>query len=194
MTRNRSVAFIASAAALLLGLGVAACGGDDNGATAATPSSTTGSSPTTASQTSTSGGGTVGTASAGGLGTILVDSQGDTLYVFDKDTGSMSTCSGACATNWPPLRADGKPTAGSGVTASMLGTTPRSDGKPQVTYNGHPLYTYAADQGPGETNGQGVTAFGAPWYVVAPSGDQITSSGSGSSSSSSSSASSGSVY
>ena len=173
MTRNRSATFIASAAALLLALGVAACGGDDNGATAATPS------PTTAS-----GGGTVGTASAGSLGTILVDSQGNTLYVFDKDTGSMSTCSGACATNWPPLRADGKPTAGSGVTTSMLGTTPRSDGKPQVTYNGHPLYTYTADQGPGETNGQGVTAFGAPWYVVAPSGDQITSPASGSSSSS----------
>ncbi len=188
MTRNRSVVFIASAAALLLALGAAACGGDDNGATAATPSSTTASpiapSPTRASQTSTSGGETVGTASAGGLGTILVDSKGDTLYVFDKDTGSMSTCSGACASSWPPLRADGKPTAGSGVTASMLGTTPRSDGKPQVTYNGHPLYTFAADQGPGETNGQGVTAFGAPWYVVAPSGDQITSEGSGSSSSS----------
>jgi predicted lipoprotein with Yx(FWY)xxD motif len=192
MTRNKSVAFIASAAALLLALGVAACGGSDNSATAAAPSSTTTPSPAPASQTSTSGGETVGTASGGALGTILVDSHGDTLYVFDKDTGSTSTCSGACASSWPPLRADGKPTAGSGVTASMLGTTPRSDGKPQVTYNGHPLYTFTADQSPGETNGQGVNAFGAPWYVVAPSGDQITSAGSGSGSSSSSS--SGSLY
>ncbi len=192
MTRNRSIGLIASAAALVLALGVAACGGDDDSnATAATPASTT-ASPTTASQTSSSASATVDTTSAGGLGTILVDSQGDTLYVFDKDTGTQSTCSGACAQSWPPLRAAGKPTAGAGATASMLGTTPRSDGKPQVTYNGHPLYTFTADQAPGQTNGQGVSAFGAPWYVVSPSGDQITTQGSTSSSTSTSS--SGSAY
>jgi predicted lipoprotein with Yx(FWY)xxD motif len=189
MTRNRSVGLSASAAALTLALSVAACGGsDDNNATAATPASTTVSpttaSPTTASPTGSSASATVDTTSAGGLGTILVDSQGDTLYVFDKDTGTQSTCSGACAQSWPPLRASGKPTAGAGATASMLGTTPRSDGKPQVTYNGHPLYTFTADQGPGQTNGQGVTAFGAPWYVISPSGDQITTQGSTSTSSS----------
>ena len=184
MTRTRSIPFIASAAALVLALGVAACGGnnDDNAtaATAAAPSS----------QSSTSGGGTVGTSSVGSLGTILVDSQGNTLYVFDKDTGTQSTCSGACATSWPPLRADGKPTAGSGANASMLGTTPRTDGKPQVTYNGHPLYTFAADKGPGDASGQGVTAFGAPWYVISPDGNQVTTQSSGSSSSSGS----GSLY
>ena len=191
MIRNRSVVFIASAAALLLALGVAACGGSDNGATAATPSMTS-SSGSSVSQTSSSGSATVSSASAGGLGTVLVDSQGNTLYLFEKDTGSKSTCFGACATSWPPLRSDGKPTAGSGANASMLGTTPRSDGKPQVTYDGHPLYTFAGDQGPGQTTGQGVNAFGALWYVVAPDGTAIT--GSGSSTSTSSSSGGSSIY
>ena len=190
MTRIRSTAFIASAAAGLLALGLAACGGDDSGATAATPAPTTSSSHTPVSATpSTSGSGTVGTSSAGSLGTILVDSQGNTLYVFDKDTGTQSTCSGECATNWPPLRADGKPTEGSGANASMLGTTPRSDGQPQVTYNGHPLYTFANDQSPGQTSGQGVTAFGAPWYVISPDGNQVTTQSSAPPASSSSSSS-----
>ena len=189
MTRIRSTAFIASAAAGLLALGLAACGGDDSGATTATPAPTTSSSHTPVSQPSTSGSGTVGTSSAGSLGTILVDSQGNTLYVFDKDTGTQSTCSGECATNWPPLRADGKPTEGSGANASMLGTTPRSDGQPQVTYNGHPLYTFANDQSPGQTSGQGVTAFGAPWYVISPDGNQVTTQSSAPPASSSSSSS-----
>jgi predicted lipoprotein with Yx(FWY)xxD motif len=186
MTPTRSIASMASAAALVLALGLAACGGSNhNNAPAAapsTPASTTTPSHTAVSQSTTSGGGTVGTSSAGDLGTILVDSQGNTVYVFDKDTGTQSTCSGACATNWPPLRADGKPTAGTGATASMLGTTPRSDGKPQVTYNGHPLYTFSADQGPGQASGQGVTAFGAPWYVISPEGNQVTTQSSSSSS------------
>jgi predicted lipoprotein with Yx(FWY)xxD motif len=176
MTRSRSITATATAAALLLALGVAACGGSGNSATAASPSAPT---------SSTSVGATVGTSSAGSLGTILVDSQGNTLYVFDKDTGTQSTCSGACATAWPPLRADGKPTAGSGADASMLGTTTRSDGKPQVTYDGHPLYTFSSDGGPGQTSGQGVTAFGAPWYVISPDGTQVTTQSSTSSSSSS---------
>jgi predicted lipoprotein with Yx(FWY)xxD motif len=173
MTRSRAIATTATAATLVLSLGIAACGGSDNSATAAAPA-----------PASTSGGATVGTSSAGSLGTILVDAQGNTLYVFDNDTGTQSTCSGSCATNWPPLRADGKPTAGTGANASMLGTTPRSDGKPQVTYNGHPVYTFSGDQGAGQTNGQGVTAFGAPWYVISPAGSQVTTSSSTSSSSS----------
>jgi predicted lipoprotein with Yx(FWY)xxD motif len=184
MTRSRTIASTATAVALVLALGLSACGGSDNSATVAAPSA----SASNTSVSSTSGGATVGTSSAGSLGTILVDSQGNTLYVFDKDTGTQSTCSGTCATDWPPLRADGKPTAGSGADASMLGTTPRSDGKPQVTYNGHPLYTFSADGGPGQTSGQGVTAFGAPWYVISPDGTQVTTQSSTSSSSSSSAA------
>jgi predicted lipoprotein with Yx(FWY)xxD motif len=174
MTRSRSITFIASAVAVpLIALGVAACGGGGNGATAAsTPPTTASGHPAT-----------VGTASVGSLGGILVDSQGHTLYLFGKDSGTKSACFGACASAWPPLRATGKPTVGSGANASMIGTTPRSDGKPQVTYNGHPLYLYAADQNPGDATGQGLTAFGAAWFTVSPAGNQVsgqaTSSGGG---------------
>jgi predicted lipoprotein with Yx(FWY)xxD motif len=174
MTRSRCITFIASAVAVpLIALSVAACGGGDNGATAATKP------PTTASGRPA----TVGTASVGSLGKILVDAQGHTLYLFRKDAGTKSACFGACASAWPPLRAAGKPTVGSGANASMIGTTPRSDGKPQVTYNGHPLYLYAADQNPGDATGQGLEAFGAAWFTVSPAGNQVsgqaTSSGGG---------------
>jgi predicted lipoprotein with Yx(FWY)xxD motif len=110
------------------------------------------------------------------LGQTLVDSQGSTLYLFQKDTGSQSECTGVCAASWPPLRAKGKPTAGSGANASLLGTTPRSDGAPQVTYNGHPVYQFSGDQQPGETNGEGVSAFGGSWFALSQAGDQISSS------------------
>jgi predicted lipoprotein with Yx(FWY)xxD motif len=108
-----------------------------------------------------------------GLGKILVDSRGRTLYLFKKDTGGKSRCSGSCAVNWPPLLATGRPAAGSGVKASKLGTTRRSDGKTQVVYNRHPLYRFVGDKKPGNTNGQGLNAFGARWFVVSPAGNQI---------------------
>ena len=79
---------------------------------------------------------------------MLVDAKGRTLYLFEADKGPMSACGGACASVWPPLMTTGKPTAGPGVTASKLGTTKRSDGATEVTYNGHPLYTYAGDSAP----------------------------------------------
>jgi predicted lipoprotein with Yx(FWY)xxD motif len=107
------------------------------------------------------------------LGRILVDSRGRTLYLFKKDTGARSRCSGSCAVNWPPLLATGRPVAGSGIKSSKLGTTRRSDGKTQVVYNRHPLYRFVADSKPGDTNGQGLTAFGARWFVVSPAGSQI---------------------
>jgi predicted lipoprotein with Yx(FWY)xxD motif len=109
-----------------------------------------------------------------GLGNVLVNSAGMTLYMFAKDTGTQSTCTGACAQNWPPLLDNGKPTAGSGATASMLGTTTRSDGGSQVTYNGHPLYLFAGDNAPGDTNGQGLTAFGGSWFALSPAGNQVS--------------------
>jgi predicted lipoprotein with Yx(FWY)xxD motif len=107
------------------------------------------------------------------LGKILVNSSGRTLYLFKKDSGGKSACTGACAKFWPPLRASGKPTAGRGVSASKLGTIRRSDGKPQVTYKGHPLYTFQQDTKAGQTNGQGLTAFGASWFTLSPAGNQI---------------------
>jgi len=108
------------------------------------------------------------------LGKIVVDSKGHTLYLFEKDHHGKSACSGACAQNWPPLTVKGKPKAGSGLKASKLGTTKRSDGRKQVTYGGHPLYTFVVDAGkPGSVKGEGVKAFGAEWYVVGANGRKV---------------------
>ena len=117
--------------------------------------------------------GTVDVATSG-LGQILVDPQGRTLYLFAKDTGTQSECTGACASAWPPLQGTGTPTVGGGADASLVGTTMRSDGSPQVTYAGHPLYLYSGDQAPGDTNGEGLVAYGASWYALSPAGSQIT--------------------
>jgi predicted lipoprotein with Yx(FWY)xxD motif len=107
------------------------------------------------------------------LGHILVDSKGITLYDFVKDKGGVSSCYGACAALWPPLITKGKPHAGSGVRASLLGTTKRKDGKLEVTYKGHPLYYFVTDTKPGQTTGQGVNQFGGPWWVLSPAGKEI---------------------
>jgi predicted lipoprotein with Yx(FWY)xxD motif len=101
-----------------------------------------------------------------GLGTILVDGKGMTLYMFQKDKGGKSSCDGACAAAWPPLLTGGKAMPGSGVKASLLGTIQRSDGSTQVTYNNWPLYYFVKDKAPGDTAGQNVDAFGAEWYVL----------------------------
>jgi predicted lipoprotein with Yx(FWY)xxD motif len=107
------------------------------------------------------------------LGRILVDSKGITLYDFVKDKGTTSTCYGACAALWPPLLTKGKPVAGPGVRASLLGTTKRKDGKLEVTYGGHPLYYFVSDRKPGQTTGQGVNQFGGPWWAISPAGKEI---------------------
>jgi predicted lipoprotein with Yx(FWY)xxD motif len=171
MTRSRPITFLASAALIpLAALAVAACGGGGSAATAATPKTTSGASAT------------VGVANTS-LGSILVNSTGHTLYLFKADSGTMSACTGACASAWPPLLAKGTPTAGSGLTASKLGTITRPGGTQQVTYNGHPLYLFINDTKPGQTTGQGLTEFGAAWFALTPSGSQAaapaSSSGSG---------------
>jgi predicted lipoprotein with Yx(FWY)xxD motif len=107
------------------------------------------------------------------VGTILVDSKGITLYDFVKDKGMASACYGACAALWPPLLTTGKPIAGPGVRASLLGTTKRKDGKLEVTYGGHPLYYFVTDRKPGQTTGQGVNQFGGPWWVLSAAGKEI---------------------
>jgi predicted lipoprotein with Yx(FWY)xxD motif len=107
------------------------------------------------------------------LGRILVDSKGITLYDFVQDKGGKSSCYGACAALWPPLITKGKPNAGAGVRPSLLGTTKRSDGKLEVTYDGHPLYYWVGDHKPGQTTGQGLNQFGAPWWVISPAGKEI---------------------
>jgi predicted lipoprotein with Yx(FWY)xxD motif len=172
MTRSRSLIVLVSAAAVpLAAVAVAGCGGGSSSggsATAATPKTASGRAAT------------VGVATTG-LGKTLVDSNGRTLYLFKKDAGTTSACAGECATEWPPLRANGKATVGRGANVSQIGTTTRSDGNPQVTYNGHPLYLYQGDQKPGDANGQGSTAFGAAWYALSPAGNQVSARASSSS-------------
>ena len=171
--------------AVLAAGSIAACGGSDN--SSGTSSST--------SNTSSGGGGAYGaapkataTAAASGAvsiktakgkpGTFLVDSSGRSLYLFEADKSDTSTCTGACAAAWPPLTTTGAPTAGTGVKASLLGTSKRDDGKMEVTYNGHPLYYFANDTAPGDLKGQGVDAFGAEWYAVSPEGKTAEGEGS----------------
>jgi len=123
-------------------------------------------------ETSDGGDGIVSAAKVGDLGTILIDSEGRTLYDFHKDQGSTSACYGACAAAWPPLLTEGNPQAQGPADRSMLGTTKRKDGTEQVTYNGWPLYTYAGDQNPGEANGNDIDQFGAEWYALQPNGQE----------------------
>jgi predicted lipoprotein with Yx(FWY)xxD motif len=106
-------------------------------------------------------------------GKILVDAHGKTLYDFPPDKRMSSTCYGACAALWPPLLTTGKPLAGHGVKASLLGTVRRKDGKLEVTYDRHPLYLFVSDRKAGETTGQGVEQFGAPWWVLSAAGKEI---------------------
>jgi predicted lipoprotein with Yx(FWY)xxD motif len=108
------------------------------------------------------------------LGQVLVDSKGLTVYLFLADSTTTSNCNSAsCVQYWPPVLTTGAPQAGAGVNGSLLGTIRRADGTTQVTYAGHPLYRFAPDKAAGDEAGQGVNAFGAPWYVVSPSGAQI---------------------
>lgn len=103
---------------------------------------------------------------------ILVDARGRTLYLFERDTAGMSSCTGQCATYWPPL-VGSQPQAGGGVKASKLTTVTRPDGSSEIAYNGHPLYYFSGDTKPGQTRGEGINAFGATWYVLGPSGNRM---------------------
>ena len=119
---------------------------------------------------------TVSTAHTG-LGRIIVNGRGLTLYLFEKDRRGHSACSGACATYWPPLLTHGKPSATNGARRSLLGTIRRSNGTRQVTYAGHPLYRFLQDTKRGQTNGEGSTLFGAGWDALSPAGKKIESDG-----------------
>lgn len=108
-----------------------------------------------------------------GLGSVLVNARGHTIYLFAKDKNGKSACNGSCAKFWPPVLSQGKPTAGPGLKVSLVGTTRRSNGSRQVTYNRHPLYTYVLDKRPGQTKGEGVFAFGARWHAVSARGTAV---------------------
>jgi predicted lipoprotein with Yx(FWY)xxD motif len=154
-------AFARAALLAAFAVAAAACGGDDEPSGTAAPAAPT----TTAAQAA--GSATVAVASTR-LGDILVDADGRTLYIFTKDKGDQSACSGECAANWPALT--GTATAGTGAQAALLSTATQADGSSQVTYGGKPLYYFAGDAKPGDTNGQGV---GSVWYAVTADGEMV---------------------
>ena len=155
-------------ASVAIAVVAAGCGGK--------PSSSSSRAPASSSAAAT-GGATVAVKGSK-LGAILVDGSGRTLYLFEKDQGTTSSCYGACAGGWPPDTTNGAPRAGAGVSASLLGTSTRSDGKTEVTYHGHPLYYFAGDRKPGDSNGEGLKAFGAEWYVLSAAGNKVEQEGS----------------
>lgn len=169
LLRRPLVAFVALAA---VGVLAAGCGSNGSGSSSSgmggygssgtAPASGGPSSAATVSATSTN------------LGMILVDGKGRTLYLFEKDQPNQSACAGACVAAWPVDPSSGTPKAGSGATASLLDTIKRSDGSTQVTYDKHPLYYYSGDSQPGQHNGQGINAFGAAWFAVAPAGGAVS--------------------
>ena len=118
------------------------------------------------------GAATVNVAEVGTFGQALVDAEGRSLYLFTNDTqnSGISSCTGDCLVEWPPLFTDGEPVAGEGVDAAMLGTITLPDGTSQVTYNGWPLYYFHEDTAAGDTNGQGL---GGVWFLVTPAGEMI---------------------
>src|SRR3954454_11320874 len=161
-----TIALVATAAALL----ATACGGaaaTSSGGSAATSSGSGAyGASTPASTPAAAGGAAVVKTGSGTPGTFLVDGKGQALYLWAADHGKSSTCAGDCANDWPPLTTTGTPKASGSVKAALLGTTKRSDGTLEVTYGGHPLYTYEGDSAPGQANGQGSSDFGADWWVV----------------------------
>jgi predicted lipoprotein with Yx(FWY)xxD motif len=171
VTRLFSLAALAVAGALML----AACGSSGTSSSSSSGSTPNygAAKPSTSNTSNSSGAASAVGTKTSSLGTFLVDANGRTLYLWDADHGSKSTCSGACAQAWPPLTTSATPKASGAVKASLLGTTKRADGTSEVTYAGHPLYTFAGDTQPGQTTGQGSNGFGAPWWVVTPAGKAL---------------------
>jgi predicted lipoprotein with Yx(FWY)xxD motif len=164
----RRLALLAAPAAVALL--AAGCGSNDSSSSNGIYGSS--NTPTTNRPVANSGVASLGVRQ-GALGTFLTDGNGDTVYLFAADKGGQSACNGGCADAWPPVTTSETPKATKGLKASLLGTIKRSDGTRQVTYGGHPLYTYALDSSPGQTSGQGVNAFGALWWVVGTDGQLI---------------------
>lgn len=166
-----------SAVAAAAVVAVAGCGGGSGGSSGSSASQTP---PTSTPAPGAATGETIKTATVGSLGQVLVDGQGRTVYLFEKDKGTTSSCSGSCAAVWPPVATSAKPTAGPGADAAKLGTTRRSDGSTEVTYGGHPVYYYAPDgTAPGSAKGEGLNQFGAKWYTLSASGAKVEPKGGG---------------
>jgi len=159
-----------SLAAFALGLiGLVALAGCGSSSTTA---SSTEAAATSSTASSGGGAGTIDVADNPKLGQVLVDSQGHTVYMFEKDESDESYCNGSCAKVWPPVTTKGQPQAGSGVSASKLTTLKRDDGSTQVVFDGHPLYTYVKDEDTEDAYGNGLDQFGAEWYGLHPNGQK----------------------
>jgi predicted lipoprotein with Yx(FWY)xxD motif len=155
----------------------AACGGSSASPRSAAP----GADPYGGARSSAKGsapGAAIVMVSKSQSGQIIADGSGRSVYLFEKDQHHKSSCYADCATVWPPLITDGLPTAGAGATTSLLGTTSRTDGNKQVTYNGHPLYYYVSDGNQqGSIAGEGLDQFGAKWYLLSPTGTTVETDG-----------------
>jgi predicted lipoprotein with Yx(FWY)xxD motif len=178
--KRSTTLFVATVA--MLAVGLAGCGGSSGSSSGGSAGQSSyggryGGNSNGGMAKATTRGATIAAASSD-LGRILVDGQGRTVYLFEKDMGTTSSCYGPCASVWPPLTTSSAPKAGNGTVASKLATSKRSNGALQVTYSGHPLYTYADDAKPGQTNGEGVDGFGAEWYAVSPTGKTVENQGS----------------
>lgn len=171
LTRRAPALVVLAVAAAL----AAACSSSPSTTTATTAQ--TGSASTSSTSSTAAPAYEVTTGNVAGLGTVLVDGQGLTLYMFVPDNQSgRSTCYGTCAEGWPPLllpNGVSAPLAGPGVNSSLLGTTTRTDGSVEVTYNKWPLYTWTGDSAPGQATGQAINSLGGLWYVLSPSGSVI---------------------
>jgi predicted lipoprotein with Yx(FWY)xxD motif len=159
---NRRGTSRVAAGAALAAIGVLAAACSSGSSTSATTTASTATHTTTASSANA----TVRTAQATGVGMVLVDSAGRTVYLFTPDKQSSSTCTGACAAAWTPVVVSGQPTAGSGLTVSLLGTVQDANGKTQVTYNKWPLYTFIGDTAAGQAKGEGLNTFGGHWTAL----------------------------
>lgn len=187
---RNSLTLLSAATALALLTG---CGSSKNSTTGSTAAATNaksstpaasggsayghGTASTAAGSTPSASGGMLITTKHGKLGTILAAGPKKlTVYLFEGDKGGVSACSGACASAWPPVTTSATPTSSAGAVSADLSTVTRSDGTKQVTYKGHPLYFFVKDKDDGDAYGQGANAFGASWYVLAPSGAKVDNS------------------
>jgi predicted lipoprotein with Yx(FWY)xxD motif len=174
VSKTRTTYSLVALLALALVLAVAGCGSSSD-STGGVYGGKSGGTETEAAKSppgAESGAAVLTVASAPKVGAILVDAKGFAVYDFHKDKGTVSSCYGACAGVWPPVLTEGAPQVGEGASASKLGTTKRKDGTMQVTYAGHPLYTYTADTKPGEANGNDIDSFGGEWYALQGSGEE----------------------
>lgn len=163
----------AVAAIALVAFGTAACGDGDGDS--GSPYGGATSAPDTTDEATDAPAASLATTTDDDLGEFLVDDDGMALYLFTTDTDGTSTCYDECAAVWPPLLTDTEDVTASGaVDAALIGTVERTNGTVQVTYDGQPLYYFADDNEPGQTEGQGLQGV---WYVVAPDGSAITATG-----------------